>query len=94
MRLHAEYNLVHELGRGGYATVVKALSRKDGQFYAIKTIKLDKISQPTKADCQEIQILEELSHPNIYQIKEVFYEKQRIGEYYMYWFVPFVLTSP
>ncbi|KAI0930029.1 hypothetical protein AcV5_006838 [Taiwanofungus camphoratus] len=83
--LYAHYQLHEELGKGSFATVMKAMNRDDGQWYAIKVIQTSKINrtdtQSTTMNkfAREISILEGLQHPNICQLKEVFFEEWTIN---------------
>jgi len=85
--LHAFYDLGIELGKGSFASVHKAMHRVSGQWYAVKVIQADKVKKsaangnggdvdPRKATAfaREISILEQLSHPNICQLKETFFD--------------------
>lgn len=97
--LYAHYHLSQELGRGSFATVMKAIHRESGQWYAVKMIHMSKVraaaakkretktqeglqlERPTLLGYErEIEILETLRHPNICQMKEVFYEKHTISK--------------
>ncbi|KAJ3510201.1 hypothetical protein NMY22_g16043 [Coprinellus aureogranulatus] len=86
---YAYYDVGVELGKGSFATVMKAVNRSTGIWYAVKMIK-DKtrrgssltegggggggvIRNPTIA--REIGIMEALKHPNICDLKEVFVEE-------------------
>lgn len=51
--LWAHYDLSHELGTGTFATVHKALSRRTGQFVAVKMIRSNKLAAPLAADRDE-----------------------------------------
>ncbi|KAJ3553328.1 hypothetical protein NM688_g3677 [Phlebia brevispora] len=85
--LYAHYELVEELGKGSFATVMKAMSKATGQWYACKMIHVKqlkasvagKIRDPAVALHKEVQILERLQHKNICQLKEVFYDPQYIN---------------
>lgn len=90
--LHKYYDLQHELGKGSFATVMKALHREDGKWYAVKMIQANKlrrgvshISANGAQDensvnfAREINILERLQHKNICQLKEVFFESYNIS---------------
>ncbi|XP_009068441.1 PREDICTED: eukaryotic translation initiation factor 2-alpha kinase 1, partial [Acanthisitta chloris] len=61
-----EFDEVAKLGRGGYGKVYKVRNKLDGQFYAIKKIKIKKA---TRRDCmkvlREVKVLAGLQHPNI-----------------------------
>lgn len=91
--IHAFYDISHELGKGSFATVMKAISRATGQWYAIKMIQESRIrrvavqehsrnTDQDQKDCafiREISILETLDHVNICKLKEVFREGDNIG---------------
>lgn len=82
--LHAQYDISHEIGKGSFATVMKAVSRSTGQWYAIKVIQDHKVKRATAnnnetAFAREISILERLHHPNICQMKEAFFEDNSIN---------------
>lgn len=90
--IHAFYDISHELGKGSFATVMKAISRATGQWYAIKMIQESRIrrvaaqehsrnidkEQKDSVFIREISILETLDHVNICQLKEVFREGDNI----------------
>ncbi|NXT08071.1 E2AK1 kinase, partial [Prunella fulvescens] len=61
-----EFEEVARLGSGGYGKVYKVRNKLDGQFYAIKKIKIKKA---TRRDCmkvlREVKVLAGLQHPNI-----------------------------
>jgi serine/threonine/tyrosine protein kinase RAD53 len=90
--VHAFYDISHELGKGSFATVMKAISRSTGQWFAIKMIQESKVRRVTATDnksntdkeetafMREIAILESLDHPNICKLKEVFRDQGSIGK--------------
>ncbi|KAH0828081.1 kinase-like domain-containing protein [Lanmaoa asiatica] len=90
--VHAYYDISHELGKGSFATVMKAISRSTGQWFAIKMIQESKVRRVTANDnksdsekgmsafMREIAILEDLDHPNICKLKEVFRDHGNIGK--------------
>jgi len=41
--VHAFYDMAHELGRGTFATVMKAMSRTTGEWWAVKIIHTQKL---------------------------------------------------
>ncbi|NWW36308.1 E2AK1 kinase, partial [Panurus biarmicus] len=61
-----EFEEVARLGKGGYGKVYKVRNKLDGQFYAIKKIKIKKA---TRRDCmkvlREVKVLAGLQHPNV-----------------------------
>lgn len=83
--LYAHYDLSTELGKGSFATVMKAISRATGKWYAVKMIHDKSVRSPGEqqhgpnsrkaAFAREISIMENLKHPNICELKEVFYEE-------------------
>ncbi|KAL6303543.1 kinase-like domain-containing protein [Sparassis latifolia] len=86
--LYAHYQLHAELGKGSFATVMKAMNRDNGKWYAVKIIQSNKLLSKDQADphnsehaklVREISILESLSHENICQLKEVFFEESNIN---------------
>ncbi|CDO76220.1 hypothetical protein BN946_scf184894.g9 [Trametes cinnabarina] len=91
--LYAHYDLHHELGKGSFATVMKALNKADGKWYAVKMIQGNKLrkglshasangaqtNDKSNNFAREINILERLKHPNICQLKEVFFEADSIN---------------
>ncbi|KAI9067526.1 kinase-like protein [Trametes sanguinea] len=91
--VHQLYDLQHELGSGSFATVMRALHRREGKWYAIKIIQAHKLqrrwadmavdaegprNEQTKFFIREIDILKSLRHPNICEFKEVFIQSYNI----------------
>ncbi|KAI0369626.1 kinase-like protein [Pilatotrama ljubarskyi] len=84
--VHAHYEMLHELGKGTFATVMKALHKSEGKWYAVKIIQSHKLrdgwenaivngkptTEKSRRLLREITILERLQHKNICQLKEVF----------------------
>ena len=58
---------------------MKAVNRKTGQWFAVKMIqeppKTSKPASKENAFAREIGIMEQLKHPNIVELKEVFLEE-------------------
>ena len=93
--LHKHYDVQHELGKGSFATVMKALHRAEDKWYAVKMIhashlrrNLNSLSESEAKPedkkgtlAREISILERLQHRNICQLKEVFFEPYSISSY-------------
>ncbi|KAF9023946.1 Pkinase-domain-containing protein [Hymenopellis radicata] len=75
--LHAEYDLVRELGKGAFATVMRAVERETGLFVAVKMIHAKNLGREeadqreTQLD-REIAIIASLKHPNICGFKKMF----------------------
>jgi ser/thr/tyr protein kinase RAD53 len=74
--LYAHYDISTELGKGSFATVRKAVSRTTGEWYAVKMIQDNKkgIGVRNTSLAREITIMERLKHPNICELKEVFFQ--------------------
>ncbi|KAH9859148.1 kinase-like protein [Lenzites betulinus] len=80
--LYQQYDLHEQLGKGSFATVVKALRRDDGKWYALKVIDLKRlrkeynhvVAEPSEVETisKEISILQRLQHPNICELKDFF----------------------
>ncbi|KAJ8518308.1 hypothetical protein ONZ45_g4597 [Pleurotus djamor] len=84
--LYKYYDLSIELGKGSFATVMKAVHLATGEWVAIKMIQDKKSSangthggsdSNTKKNAffREISIMEKLKHPNICELREVFIQK-------------------
>ncbi|KAF8200052.1 kinase-like domain-containing protein [Mycena galopus ATCC 62051] len=81
--LYDSYDLSIELGKGSFATVYKALHKASGQWVAVKVIHETKRhnapATATASDAartrqnREIHVMETLQHPNICQLREVFW---------------------
>ncbi|KAJ8695899.1 hypothetical protein PTI98_005810 [Pleurotus ostreatus] len=83
--LYKYYDLCNELGKGSFATVMKAVHLATGEWVAIKMIQDKKANAAgTNANAdgngttkhqafmREISIMEHLKHPNICELKEVY----------------------
>jgi ser/thr/tyr protein kinase RAD53 len=107
--LWAFYDIAHELGKGSFATVVKAINRMDHQWYAVKMIqnanKMKRRHVPAGNGAnplpdghlelsREIKILEGLNHRNICKLKEVFFDRDPENESICWFkFLDFVFLS-
>ncbi|KAI0762163.1 kinase-like domain-containing protein [Trametes elegans] len=86
------YDVHRVLGSGTFGTVTKALHRRKGAWYAIKTISTTKIptwgqeirnpggpqSEEAQRVMREIAVLERLTHPNICEMRESFIDEDSI----------------
>jgi calcium-dependent protein kinase len=57
-----------ELGHGHYGVVRKCMDRETKEWFAIKSIRKAKVSK-IEVLKREIQILKEVKHPNIIQVR-------------------------
>jgi NIMA (never in mitosis gene a)-related kinase len=63
------------LGKGSYSNVYKVKRKTDGKFYAMKKVKLPKLSRKEKQNSlNEVRILASIQHPYIISYKEAFYD--------------------
>jgi serine/threonine protein kinase len=65
------YRLGRELGRGGFGVVFEALNTQTGESVAVKRVSLANVGPAELEDIeQEIELLKQLSHPNIVRYVE------------------------
>lgn len=70
------YHVSHkELGHGHYGVVRKCMDRKTEEWFAIKSIRKSKINK-LEVLRREIDILKDVSHPNIIRLREVHEDSQ------------------
>lgn len=72
------YKFETTLGKGQFGTVRKAIKKENGEEFAIKV--LDKTSlthEDVAAQATEIDILDQIDHPNVVKLIELFDEKDR-----------------
>ncbi|OJT11419.1 hypothetical protein TRAPUB_12063 [Trametes pubescens] len=93
--VYKHYDMLHELGRGSFSTVMKALSKTEGLWYAVKLIPVHHMNlpvgwekaiadgRPANAMVQKLlresMILKDLRHKNICRLRQVFFESQQIS---------------
>ncbi len=64
---------------GGYGKVMKCVHKSSGEVRAVKIMEKEKISPPEQVRLKyEIDILKNLTHPNILRLFEVFEDKKQI----------------
>ncbi|XP_063065555.1 NUAK family SNF1-like kinase 1 [Engraulis encrasicolus] len=78
--LKRRFEILETLGKGAYGTVKKAVERRSGKTVAIKSIKKECLSDELDRTHiqREIEIVSQLSHPNIIQMHEVFECRDKI----------------
>lgn len=65
-RLNTEFEVLGELGRGGFGEVLKVRNKLDSRFYAIKRIRMNcKNKTFNKQITREIKLLSRLNHENV-----------------------------
>lgn len=72
------YSLGERIGRGAFATVYKAIDLKTGEFVAIKEIPLAKLGS-VDSTMSEIELLQELEHPNIVKYLGFMKDQERLS---------------
>ncbi|EJF58075.1 kinase-like protein [Dichomitus squalens LYAD-421 SS1] len=87
--LDESYDIQHVLGRGSFATVVKALHRTEGQWYAVKIVQKSRLrkgiiddgqeTREQRAVLREIDIMKRLHHEYICRYKDVFIEENSMS---------------
>ncbi len=75
-----EYEIIRQLGKGGFAVVYKAQDRMLDRPVAIKQLSLDKVQSETavKRFMQEARIIGALEHPNVVTIYALRIAQKRI----------------
>merc|ERR1712223_918464 len=69
------FKVLKSLGEGAFSTVYKVKRISDGQEYALKKVKMGKLTEKEKLNAlNEIRILASIQHPNIVSYKESFME--------------------
>lgn len=77
------YEKIEFLGEGQFATVYKARDLETGKIVAVKKIKLGSRAEArdgiNRTALREIKILQELSHPNIIGLRDVFGHQSNVS---------------
>lgn len=95
--LYKFYDVHHVLGKGGYATVVKALHKAEAKWYAVKMFSGDRLRELLSSASihgteermsrtadhlkKEVYVLQRMKHDYICQLKEAFFEEYSVSEY-------------
>merc|ERR1712072_922788 len=70
-------SLQKKLGEGAFSTVYSVKRISDGQMYALKKVKMGKLSEKEKQNAvNEIRILASINHQNVIGYKEAFFENK------------------
>ena len=71
------FQLISKLGEGAYSTVLKVKRIKDGNIYALKKVKLLKLSSKEKTNAlNEVRILASIKSNFVISYKEAFYDEE------------------
>ena len=72
-----DFVILTKIGDGAYSEVYKVKRLSDGQYYALKKVKMGNLSQKEKENAlNEVRILASIEHPTIIAYKEAFFEDQ------------------
>jgi len=75
--LRAGVSLIKQLGSGAFSVVREGSNKATGDSYAIKIVTKSKLSKEDEVALKdEIDVLQELQHPNIIRLYDVFEEKE------------------
>jgi serine/threonine protein kinase len=78
-KLEDLYDVQEVIGKGGFATVRKAVHRITKNSYAIKTIDLGKIRADQRDSLRnEVNIMKMLDHPNVVKLYETFEDETNL----------------
>ncbi|KAI0794699.1 kinase-like domain-containing protein [Fomes fomentarius] len=93
--LYKFYDVHHVLGKGGYATVVKALHKAEAKWYAVKMFSGDRLRELLSSASihgtdermsrtadhlkREVYVLQRMKHDYICQLKEAFFEEYSVS---------------
>ena len=70
-----QFNIQKKLGEGAFSTVFSVKRISDGAMYAMKKVKMGKLSEKEKQNAvNEVRILASINHPNVIGYKEAFFE--------------------
>lgn len=65
-RVDSEYEVIEELGHGGFGTVYKVRNRVDSRYYALKKVKLNSDNETlNERIMREVKLLSRLNHENV-----------------------------
>jgi NIMA (never in mitosis gene a)-related kinase len=73
--VYSNYKFIFVIGEGAFSTVFKVRRLSDNAEYAMKKVKMIKLSEREKQNAlNEVRILASIQHPNIIAYKEAFFE--------------------
>lgn len=72
-----DFEIIKELGKGAFGTVLLVKRKEDNNIYAIKRVQISGLNQKEKQNAlNEIRILASISHQNIIGYKESFFDEK------------------
>ena len=82
-----DFQILQKLGDGSYSQVYKVRRLEDNQQYALKKVKMLKLSDREKENAlNEVRILASLKHKNVVQYKQAFFDEPSSSLWY-YFFI-------
>jgi NIMA (never in mitosis gene a)-related kinase len=70
-----DFSIQKKLGDGAFSTVHLVRKNSDGTMYAMKKVKMGKLSEKEKQNAlNEVRILASIQHPNVIGYKDAFFE--------------------
>ena len=70
------FEVIKELGSGSFSSVFHVRRIEDGQEYAMKKVKMDKLSKREKENAlNEVRILASIDHKNVIAYKDAFFDE-------------------
>ena len=80
-RKYEEYENIKIIGSGSYSSVYKAQKKGSEMLVAIKELKNGKREEGfSTTSLREIQLLQEINHPNVIKIIEIIFDKKEFIE--------------
>lgn len=74
----ADFEVIKRLGEGAYSSVYQVKRLEDGMEYALKKVKMGKLSDKEKENAlNEVRILASIQHISICSYKEAFIDESR-----------------
>ena len=73
---HHDLNIYLPIGEGAYSSVYHVKRINDGEYYALKKVRMLKLSDKEKENAlNEVRILASIRHPNIVAYREAFIDE-------------------
>ena len=73
-----DFEMIKKIGDGSFAQVFKVKRYSDNQIYALKKVKMSKLSLKEQGNAlNEVWILASIDHLNIVSYKDAFYEERQ-----------------
>jgi NIMA (never in mitosis gene a)-related kinase len=72
-----DFDILKEVGKGAFGSVLMVKRRLDSKLYAMKRVKISQLNPKEQENAlNEVRILASITHPNIIGYKEAFFEDQ------------------